>query len=134
MTIEDQAPGQVGLIEEIDAQLYARAEARAKAKGVHVSAPGSLLLPATPWRHPEPGDNSCGASSRSWSGDPAAQLRTAYVRISQGGQRATHANRYQSKAGKPAWIAIGIVCHKCGAFWRRPDVDLVALSGGSIDT
>jgi hypothetical protein len=88
--------------------LYRWADRRARARRVHDAPPGSLELGASsPARARNilgwpaaPGD--CGYNAaNAWAGDPAAQLRTAYVR-------------------NPAWTAIGIVCPKCGAFWLKP--------------
>lgn len=127
-TAVDLSTGRSG--QNIDPHLakqYGRADDAAKAKRTHCAPPGSLELPDNAWARPEPQDCGMDQLHRNWYGDPAAQLRTAYVRIAAGGQRADYSNRYKSKPGKPQWIAIGIVCPKCGAFWLRPGVDLVEL-------
>lgn len=85
------------------AEQWRRADTRARQKRVHDAPAGSLDLDDTQRRYgvaASPGD--CGyAAPGEWAGDPAAQLRTAYVR-------------------NPAWTAIGIVCPKCGALWLKP--------------
>lgn len=101
-----------------EASRYRRAELRAKGKHLHVAPPGVLDLPVDGggWitDNPKPGD-----CAESWN-DQAAQLRTAYVRLAVGGSRATYSNGYKSAQGRASWVAVGIVCGKCGALWLRP--------------
>jgi hypothetical protein len=103
------------------AKQYMRAETRAKAKQGHVAPPGSLELPDSSWQSPKVGDCAWTADRSHYYGDPAAQLRTAYVRVSAGAKKD---RGWTEKPGVPKWLAIGIVCGKCGAVWLRPGVDL----------
>lgn len=123
-------PASIGMDPHL-AKQYGRADAAAKAKRPHAAPPGSLELPDNFYQRPGVGDCGYDVTHRDWYGDSAAQLLTSYVRIAAGGSRGTYRNGYKSKPGTPKWIAIGIVCPKCGALWLKPGVDLVALRDGS---
>jgi hypothetical protein len=88
---------------------YAAAAQRAQGKDVHGATPGTLELGAR-WSY-----------YRRESGTCTGRLRSAYVRVTRGGD---DGGPYGG-AGKPAWVPVGVYCEGCQVFWPKPSTERV---------